>query len=96
MVLDDGTLAFSASDLSAAATCEFAVLRTLDGLLGRGAPVRAAADVMLERVARLGGEHEQRVLRSLVREHGIWTPGESGGVAQLARPEHYARPGADG
>lgn len=89
MVLDDGTLAFSASDLSAAAACEFAVLRTLDGLLGRGAPVRAAADVMLERVARLGGEHEQRVLRALVREHGVWSPGASGGVAQLARPEHY-------
>ncbi len=88
MLLDDGTLAFSASDLSAAATCEFAVLRTLDGLLGRGTPVRPAADEMLERVARLGTEHEQRVLRGLVREHGVWAPGRSGGVAQLARPEH--------
>ena len=89
MVLDDGTLAFSASDLSAAATCEFAVLRTLDGLLGRGTPVRAAADAMLERVARLGTEHEQRVLRALVADHGVWAPGRSGGLAQLARPERY-------
>ena len=85
ILLDDGTLAYSASDLSAAAGCEFAVLRSLDGLLGRVPAVAVEQDAMLERVARLGTEHEQRVLRRYVAAYGPWTPGRAGGVAQVAR-----------
>ena len=85
ILLDDGTLAYSASDLSAAAGCEFAVLRSLDALLGRVPAVAVEQDAMLERVARLGTEHEQRVLRRYVAAYGPWTPGRAGGVAQVAR-----------
>ncbi|TQL02001.1 bifunctional RecB family nuclease/DEAD/DEAH box helicase [Cellulomonas sp. SLBN-39] len=86
ILLDDGTLTISASDLVAAAGCEYAVLRALDARLGRGGAVVTETDAMLDRVARLGDEHEQRVLRALVAEHGVWAPGRTGGVAQLAAP----------
>ncbi|WP_309133718.1 TM0106 family RecB-like putative nuclease [Cellulomonas sp.] len=85
ILLDDGTLTYSASDLTAAAECEFAVLRALDARLGRGPLAVTDADAMLARVSHLGDEHEQRVLRGLVAEHGVWVPGRTGGVAQVPR-----------
>ncbi|MDM7830255.1 TM0106 family RecB-like putative nuclease [Cellulomonas edaphi] len=63
-LLDDGALVLSPSDLTLAATCEFALVRALDARLGRGAPVRLEADAMLERVARLGQVHEAQMLAS--------------------------------
>lgn len=86
ILLDDGTLTYSASDLTAAAECEFAVLRALDARLGRGPLAVTDADAVLARVAHLGDEHEQRVLRALVAEHGVWAPGRTGGVAAVPRP----------
>ncbi|SFJ64856.1 TM0106 family RecB-like putative nuclease [Cellulomonas sp. KH9] len=83
ILLDDGTLTYSASDLTAAAACEYAVLRALDAHLGRAAAVTPDADVVLARVAHLGDEHEQRVLRSLVHRYGVWRPGARGGLAQV-------------
>ncbi|MGV9768501.1 TM0106 family RecB-like putative nuclease [Microbacterium sp. NPDC003461] len=53
---------WSASDLKAAAECEFAWLRALDARLGRVPEVEEPEDEMLERAARLGDAHEERVL----------------------------------
>ena len=62
LLLDDGGLVLSPSDLANAAACELAVLSHLDGRLGLTPPVPIAADAMLERVSALGTAHEQRVL----------------------------------
>jgi predicted RecB family nuclease len=59
---DEGRIVWSASDLKAAAECEFAWLRAIDAKLGRIAPVDDPADATLERAGRLGTEHERRVL----------------------------------
>ncbi len=55
---------YSASDLAAAARCEYALLRSFDVRLGRG-PAVSPADELLARTAKLGGEHEQRHLDEL-------------------------------
>ena len=62
-VVDDRVI-YSASDLAAAARCEYALLRSFDARLGWGPPV-AAEDELLARTAGLGGEHEQRHLDEL-------------------------------
>jgi len=59
-VADDRVI-YSASDLAAAARCEYALLRAFDAKLGRG-PAVAVEDELLARTAELGGEHEQRHL----------------------------------
>ncbi|MGV0795202.1 TM0106 family RecB-like putative nuclease [Mycolicibacterium sp. XJ1819] len=64
MFVADGRVVFSASDLAAAARCEYALLRSFDARLGRG-PAVAAEDELLARTAELGGEHEQRHLDQL-------------------------------
>lgn len=65
LLLDDATVVYSASDLSAAATCEWAVMRKLDAKLGRIDPPPQTTDDMLERTARLGDAHEFRILERL-------------------------------
>ncbi|KUI04394.1 TM0106 family RecB-like putative nuclease [Mycobacterium sp. IS-3022] len=55
---------YSASDLAAAARCEYALLRAFDAKLGRG-PAVAVEDELLARTAQLGDEHEQRHLEVL-------------------------------
>jgi predicted RecB family nuclease len=60
----DDRVVYSASDLAAAARCEYALLRSFDAQLGWGPPV-AAQDELLARTAKLGGEHEQRHLDKL-------------------------------
>ena len=52
---------YSASDLAAAARCEYALLRSFDAKLGRG-PAVAADDELLARTADLGADHERRHL----------------------------------
>src|SRR4051794_26065538 len=89
-LLDDGGLVLSPSDLANAAVCELAVLRNLDGRLGRSAPVPLAADGMLARVSALGAAHERRVLQEYRMEHEVVTiarPGydEAGERAALER-----------
>ncbi|MBC7442911.1 MAG: TM0106 family RecB-like putative nuclease, partial [Ramlibacter sp.] len=76
------TVVTSASDLAAASKCEFAFLRKLDAKLGRSAAVPEKADAMLERTARLGDEHEARVLERYRA---------AGGVAEIARPGRMSR-----
>ena len=55
-------MVWSASDLKAAAECEFAWLRAIDARLDRVTAVDEPVDETLERAGRLGGEHELRVL----------------------------------
>lgn len=62
MFLLDRSLCWSASDLTAAAECEYALLRTLDYTLGRAEPIPAADDPLMEHVARLGDRHEAQIL----------------------------------
>ncbi|MFV0463043.1 MAG: TM0106 family RecB-like putative nuclease [Nostocoides sp.] len=67
----DQQIVLSPSDLRTAAGCEFATLRGLDALLGRGPAVRAEDDAMLARTVALGEEHEQQVLRQLSAAHTV-------------------------
>jgi predicted RecB family nuclease len=60
----DPQVVYSASDLAAAARCEYALLRSFDALLGWG-PRTGADDELLARTATLGGEHERRHLDEL-------------------------------
>ncbi len=62
--VDDGIVFYSASDLAAAARCEYALLRSFDAHLRWGPPV-AVEDELLARTAKLGGEHEHRHLDEL-------------------------------
>ena len=59
------TVVYSASDLSAAAACEWALLRRLDAKLGRIDATAAAEDAMLARTGELGDAHERRMLDRL-------------------------------
>ncbi|MDT5179075.1 MAG: hypothetical protein QOJ95_3273 [Mycobacterium sp.] len=60
----DPQVVYSASDLAAAARCEYALLRSFDALLGRG-PKVSSDDELLARTAALGGDHERRHLDEL-------------------------------
>jgi len=63
-------IVWSASDLKAAAECEFAWLRAIDAKLGRVAPVEDPEDATLARAGRLGDAHERRVLARYEAEFG--------------------------
>jgi predicted RecB family nuclease len=77
MFLLDGTVVYSASDLTAAAACEWALMRRLDAKLGRIDAVVEAEDDMLRRTATLGDLHELATLEQLR---------ETGGVVEIERP----------
>ncbi|ODQ94066.1 TM0106 family RecB-like putative nuclease [Mycolicibacterium holsaticum] len=64
MFVTDDRVIYSASDLAAAARCEYALLRAFDAKLGRG-PAVSVDDELLARTAELGGEHERRHLDRL-------------------------------
>ncbi|MFT4214676.1 MAG: TM0106 family RecB-like putative nuclease [Microbacterium sp.] len=66
---DEARLVWSASDLKAAAECEFAWLRRLDAKLGRVAAVEEPTDATLERAGRLGTQHELRQLEAYRERH---------------------------
>ncbi len=61
MFVIEGLVVYSASDLAAAARCEYALLRSFDAKLGRG-PAVSSTDELLARTADLGDAHEQRHL----------------------------------
>src|SRR5271170_4938962 len=63
------SIIYSASDLAAAARCEYALLRQFDAKLGWGPDV-AVEDELLARTADLGDEHERRRLDQLREECG--------------------------
>src|SRR5699024_12377042 len=81
MFLLDGTLVYSASDLTLAQDCEFALLSRLDEKLGRR-PRLQVSDPMRERAARLGDEHEARVLADYRMRFGD-------GVVEIEVPRRY-------
>ncbi|MDH6237676.1 TM0106 family RecB-like putative nuclease [Cryobacterium sp. CG_9.6] len=70
-LLDPTTVVYSASDLSAAAQCEWALMRSLDARLGRIDAVVGTEDAMLRRTAELGDEHELRMLARLRATHRV-------------------------
>ncbi|MBS0023135.1 TM0106 family RecB-like putative nuclease [Microbacterium paraoxydans] len=61
---------WSASDLKAAAECEFAWCRAIDAKLGRVPAVEEPEDPTLQRAAQLGDVHEQNVLDRYLSELG--------------------------
>ncbi|MCU1545848.1 MAG: helicase [Homoserinimonas sp.] len=63
MFLLNDDVIYSASDVTAASTCEWALMRTLDAKLGRIDAVVDGVDEMLARTAKLGDAHEARILR---------------------------------
>ncbi|MDE0546190.1 bifunctional RecB family nuclease/DEAD/DEAH box helicase [Microbacterium sp. C7(2022)] len=67
---DERRIIWSASDLKAAAECEFAWVRAIDARLGRVDAVEEPEDLTLERAGRLGTVHERRVLDDYVRRFG--------------------------
>jgi len=77
---------YSATDLTAAATCEFGLVRKLDAKLGRCDPVDDLPDAMLERTARLGDDHELRTLEAYRDRFGPYS-GSAFGVAEIERPD---------
>lgn len=78
---------YSATDLTNAAHCEFALLRRLDAKLGRLDGVPELVDEMLERAARLGDAHELRTLEAYRARFGPYERGCAGGVAEIERPD---------
>ncbi|SIS18294.1 bifunctional RecB family nuclease/DEAD/DEAH box helicase [Microbacterium sp. RURRCA19A] len=66
----DARIVWSASDLKAAAECEFAWLRAIDAKIGRIEAVPDPEDATLERAAALGTAHELRVLDDYRRDLG--------------------------
>lgn len=88
----DARIVWSASDLKAAAECEFAWLRAIDAKLGRIAAVDDPEDATLERAARLGTAHEVRVLdeyrarwRTAVREIPAARSSDAGALSEAVR-----------
>lgn len=61
---------WSASDLKAAAECEFAWCRAIDAKLGRVPAVDEPEDATLARAARLGDVHEVTVLEGYIERFG--------------------------
>ncbi|OYD71463.1 TM0106 family RecB-like putative nuclease [Rhodococcus sp. OK302] len=81
MFLLDDEIVYSASDLSAAATCEFGLLRRLDTRTGLITADGVDVDPMLERTSALGDTHEREQLERFIAEHGD-------AVVVMERPEH--------
>ena len=81
MFVTDDRVIYSASDLAAAARCEYALLRSFDAKLGRGPQLEVEEDDMLARTAELGDEHERRTLDELTARHGD-------GVVRIGRPSY--------
>lgn len=86
-LLDPTTVVYSASDLTAAATCEWATMHRLDAILGRVPKLVVVEDEMLKRTSTLGDAHELRVLEALRRDRQvveIERPARSKDVADAA------------
>lgn len=79
MFLAGDSVVLSASDLTAATECEWAVLRRLDARLGRVEAVPDPADALRDRAARLGDAHELRQLETYRARFGA-------GVVEIAPP----------
>jgi len=97
-LLEPDTVVYSASDLSAAAACEWALMRRLDAKLGRIAASSEPPDAMLERTAVLGDRHELLMLERLRHSHTvveITRPAISEIAHAVQQSEQALRSGAD-
>ena len=63
--LDDGSWVISPSDLTAYSRCPWELARTADAKLGKPVVLEDVSDPMMDLVAKLGLEHEERTLREL-------------------------------
>ncbi|PKI90757.1 DNA helicase [Actinomycetales bacterium SN12] len=80
VIAAENRVVWSASDLKLAAECEFAWARALDAKLGRVPAVEEPEDATLERAARLGDRHEEKVLERYLSELGESVDGGPGVV----------------
>jgi uncharacterized protein len=87
MIVAGDHVLYSATDLTAAAVCEFALVRRLDAKLGRIDPLPEVVDEMLERTARLGDAHELRTLEAFRERFGPFDGVAGRGVAEIPRPD---------
>lgn len=87
MFLLGGDVVLSATDLTNATDCEWAVLRRLDARLGRVVAEPDPADALRDRAARLGDAHEERQLEAYRQQPGTV-------VAEIARPDDSRDPDA--
>ena len=87
MRISENRVIWSASDLKAAAECEFAWCRAIDAALGRVPAIEEPEDPMLMRAAELGEQHEDRILRRYREQLG------DGAVSVLPKP--FAEPRVD-
>ncbi|WP_148612640.1 TM0106 family RecB-like putative nuclease [Nocardioides rubriscoriae] len=71
MFLINGKLHWSASDLTAAAECEYALLRTLDHKLGWADAIEKKKDALQEHIGRLGDRREARLLDELTSKRQV-------------------------
>ncbi|MGZ4591836.1 MAG: TM0106 family RecB-like putative nuclease, partial [Actinomycetes bacterium] len=89
MFVRDDQVLWSASDLTRATECEFALLRELDVKLRRAEATPAEPDALLEKIAALGDRHEAAELDRLRRQHGPYDPASGRGVREIERPDPY-------
>ncbi|HEY8588250.1 MAG TPA: TM0106 family RecB-like putative nuclease [Naasia sp.] len=87
MFVRENVVHYSASDLTNAVKCEWALMRLLDAKLGRIPVVEEPEDAMLLRASELGNLHEARTLEAFREKFGEHTAGTPGGVAEIGRPE---------
>ncbi len=85
MQLISGQLVYSASDLIMAAQCEYATLRVVDAVVGRGPQPPATGDALLAHAAELGHIYESQDVDSLVARYGQGDPGAARGVVVMPR-----------
>jgi predicted RecB family nuclease len=71
MRVADDVIIYSPTDIVGASQCQFAILRRLDQKLGWSPAVDLPKAAMMARVARLGDEHEERVLQQLREQFGV-------------------------
>jgi len=80
VIVIDGRLRWSASDLSLAAQCEYALLRSVDYELRRVPRVIHEEDLLQRHIAELGDRHESRLLDEFRAR---------GGLVELEHPGSY-------
>ncbi|MFV0532987.1 MAG: TM0106 family RecB-like putative nuclease [Cumulibacter sp.] len=83
LLSNDGPFVLSPSDLTTSASCEFGWLREVDAKLGR-ASRQEQSDPLMSRIARLGEQHEARVLERISGDRRI---------VSIERPASYTPAG---
>ncbi|QZY29689.1 TM0106 family RecB-like putative nuclease [Nocardioides coralli] len=86
MQLLGSRLLWSATDLTAAASCEYGLLSEVDRRLGRVAVAQQAEDPLIEQIAELGIRHEKRELERLRELHGPYDAVTGSGVREFQLP----------